>query len=249
MKTYAFLFALLITLSAISQNIPENMVLIAGNEFSMGKDSPGANYSPAHKVSVDSFYLDKHEVTNAEYKKFCDATNYKLPEFWNVDIFRCGDKYPDHPIVGINWFDARKYAEWAGKRLPTEAEWELAARGGLAGKEFPNGDTLGRVEEQKITGVWENRIVKVCSFKPNRFGLYDMDGNVWEWMEDTHESNFYANSPTKNPVAALPGFNKSIRSGSWHSGGMCKKVYYRKGIPANWVDFGVGFRCAKSLKK
>lgn len=248
MKTVSFFTALLIALNAISQSVPENMVLIAGGEFMMGKDSPGANYSPAHKVSVDSFYLDKHEVTNAKYKKFCDATNYALPEFWNVDIFRCGEKYPDHPVIGINWFDARKYAEWAGKRLPSEAEWELAARGGLVGKEYPTGDTLGRVEEKKIPGVWENRIVKVCSFKPNRFGLYDMDGNVWEWTEDSYGQDFYANSPAKNPVAAMPGSNKSIRSGSWHSGGMCKKVYFRKGIPANWVDFGVGFRCAKSLK-
>lgn len=249
MKTTAFFTALLITLNAASQNIPENMVLIAGGDFTMGKDAPGADFNPAHKVSVDSFYLDKQEVTNAEYKKFCDATKYKFPEFWNVDVFRCGEKYPDFPVVGISWSDARKYAEWAGKRLPTEAEWEFAARGGLAGKEYPNGDTLGRVEEVKVPGAWENHIVKVGSFKPNRFGLFDMDGNVWEWTEDTYDLNFYANSPAKNPVAALPGFNKSIRSGSWHSGGMCKKVYFRKGIPANWVDFGVGFRCAKSLKK
>jgi formylglycine-generating enzyme required for sulfatase activity len=247
MKTTAFLTALLITLNAASQNIPENMVLISGGEFTMGKDVQGAAFSPAHKVTIDPFYLDTHEVTNAEYKKFCDATNYKLPEFWGVDVFRSGEKFADYPVVGISWGDARKYAEWAGKRLPTEAEWEFAGRGGLARKEYPTGDTLGRIEEKKVPGAWENHIVKVSSFKPNRFGLYDMDGNVWEWVEDTYDLNFYANSPANNPIAAVPGFNKVIRSGSWHSGNMCKKVYYRKGIPSNWVDFGVGFRCAKSV--
>jgi formylglycine-generating enzyme len=222
------------------------MVLLPGGSFTMGKTiQQEADFSPAHAVTLDSFYLDVHEVTNAEYKIFCTAIGYKYPEFWNTDLFRSGDKYPDYPVVGISWSDASKYASWAGKRLPTEAEWEYAARGGLAGKEYPNGDTLGRTEAKKLLNPWINGIVEVARFKPNAYGIYDMDGNVWEWVADGYDENYYKESPVDNPKGPVNRFNRVIRSGSWHSGGMCKKVYYRKGLPANWVDFGVGFRCAK----
>ncbi len=241
--------SLLCSTSVLAQiDKPGDMVLIPGGTFMMGKNSnPGADFSPSHAVEVDSFLMDKHEVTNAEYRAFCDATGYKFPEFWNMDIFRCGEKYPGYPVVGINWFDAQKYAEWAGKRLPTEAEWEYAARGGLVGKDYPTGDTLGRTEDRKPSEIWVNRIVQSAMFPPNAFGLYDMDGNVWEWTGDKYNEQYYSISPPKNPIGHATGSNRVIRGGSWHSGGMCKRVYFRKGLPPNWVDFAVGFRCAKSL--
>ncbi len=251
MKASFSLIFLLIICSAFAQDKGTNdRVLIPGGSFVMGKTVPGgADFSPAHTVTLDSFYMDVHEVTNADYKQFCQATGYKYPEFWNTEAFRSGDNYPHHPVIGISWSDANKYAAWAGKRLPTEAEWEYAARGGLEGKEYPNGDTLGRVEEKKSLNPWVNGIVQVTLFKANGYGLYDMDGNVWEWVSDGFDEHYYEASPAYNPKGPVNKFNKVIRSGSWHSGGMCKKVYYRKGLPANWVDFAVGFRCVKDAEK
>jgi formylglycine-generating enzyme required for sulfatase activity len=251
MKVWVLIFFLsTASLLRAQDDALDDMVLIRGAAFDMGKTvEDGADYSPAHRVTVDDFYMDRHEVTNAEYKKFCEATGYRYPEFWNMDIFRSGDRFPDHPVVGISWQDAQNYAKWAGKRLPTEAEWEYSARGGLSGKNYPNGDTLERTEEKRPAGSWTNMIVEVERFKPNGYGLYDMDGNVWEWVHDGFDDEYYRTGPADNPKGPDGKFIKVIRSGSWHSGAMCKRVYYRKGLPSNWVDFAVGFRCARSLSQ
>ena len=239
---------LLTTGFARAQVSDSGMVMIPGGEYVMGKDSDrGFDFSPAHHVVVDSFMMDRNEVSNAAYFRFCHETGYRLPEFWNMEIFRCGDKFPDHPVVGVSWQDAMKYAEWAGKRLPTEAEWEYAARGGLKDTEYPNGNALEQKVEKNIPGEWLNRTEKVLSDKPNGFGLYYMAGNVWEWAADIYSDEYYKTSPADNPAGPSVGSNRVIRSGSWHSGAMCKKVYYRKGLPSNWVDFAVGFRCAKDV--
>ena len=225
-----------------------SMVLIPGDEFVMGKDSEkGYNYSPAHRVKVDSFFMDRHEVTNAEYYLFCKTTGYKLPEFWNTDLFNSGEDYPDYPVIGINWGDAFKYAKWAGKRLPTEAEWEYAARGGLIDNEYPNGNAWTKAKAKQDSIGWKNLTEPVEKYEPNAFGLYDMAGNVWEWVYDNYSENYYQESENDNPKGPENGGNRVIRSGSWHSGAMCKKVYFRKGLPGNWCDFAVGFRCARDF--
>jgi iron(II)-dependent oxidoreductase len=238
----------IINLSVYGQLMESQMIHISGGEFLMGKDSnKGNNFSPAHKVKVNSFYMDKYEVTNREYLKFCQKTGTKLPEFWNTEIFKSGENFLDYPVVGVNFWNAKKYAEWAGKRLPTEAEWEFAARGGLAGKNYPNGNiwTKERAIQDKLG--WKNLISQVGIYEPNGYGLYDMGGNVWEWVADKYSSTYYANSEYDNPKGPLKGDNRVIRSGSWHSGNMCKKVFYRKGLISNWCDFAVGFRCAKDV--
>jgi sulfatase modifying factor 1 len=242
----ALVFLANITISA--QSSDSSMVLVPGGEFMMGKDSErGFDFSPAHHVVVDSFLMDRCKVSNAAYFRFCRETGHRLPEFWDMDLFRCGEKYPDYPVIGISWYDAVKYAQWAGKRLPTEAEWEFAARGGLAGMEYPNGNTWKKEREMNKPGEWLNRTGKVQDDEPNGYGLFQMAGNVWEWTADAYSEDYYKTSPSNNPAGPLTGSNRVIRSGSWHSGPMCKKVYYRKGLPSNWVDFAVGFRCVKDL--
>ena len=254
MKKRMFFYVIIILLIEMTSSAQETkkndslMVFIPAGEFAMGKDSEeGYDFNPAHKVKVDSFYMDKCEVTNRDYLKFCLEAGYKLPEFWNTDIFKCGEKFLDYPVIGINWYDAKKYVEWAGKRLPTEAEWEYAARGGLVGKDFPNGNEWTKEKAEKDNSGWENLIEPVGKYEPNGFGLYDMSGNVWEWVNDKYSADYYEVREINNPKGPEDGNHRGIRGGSWHSGLMCKKVYYRKGLPGNWCDFAVGFRCVKDI--
>ncbi|MBD3373683.1 SUMF1/EgtB/PvdO family nonheme iron enzyme [candidate division KSB1 bacterium] len=222
-------------------------VLIKGQEFSMGHAGKG-DHAPVHKVLVSDFYIEKTEVTNAMYYQFCQETGHRLPEFWEMDPFRSGIDYPDHPVTGISWFDAKKYAKWRGGRLPTEAEWEYAARGGLIGKNFPNGDQLD--ENDANTGRSKHKgTVRVGSFPPNGYGLYDMAGNVVEWVADRYSESYYAQSVYDNPKGPPSGRFRIIRGGGWHSGPSCNRVYYRNALPPNWVDFNVGFRCVKDYSR
>ena len=254
MKTKQFYYVLISCLIGLTANgqetktIGSSMVLIPAGEFIMGKDSEkGYDFSPAHRVKVDSFYMDKYEVTNREYLLFCKETGHKFPEFWNTGIFKSGEDFLNYPVVGINWWDAEKYAKWAGKRLPTEPEWEYAARGGLIDKDFPNGNEWAKEKPKQDSTGWRNLIEPVGKYVPNGYGLYDMAGNVWEWVADRYAEDYYKTSPSDNPTGPTDRNNRMIRSGSWHSGAMCKKVYYRKGLPSNWCDFAVGFRCVRDI--
>ncbi len=225
--------------------IQADLVLIPGGEFIMGKDDAG-DCGPAHKVYVDSFYMDKYEVTNAQYLRFCEETGRWLPEFWGQKRYHSGPDFPNHPVVGISWMEARDYADWAGKRLPTEAEWEYAARGGLVGMNYANGDELdSTLANYSLAGI--EATTAVGSYPPNGYGLYDMVGNVWEWVADHYDQHYYEGSPYRNPTGSEKGRFRIIRGGGWHSGPGCNRVYYRNALPGNWVDFAVGFRCVKNL--
>jgi len=227
-------------------SITGELVLVPGGEFLMGSDSEG-DHSPVHKVYIDAFYVDKHEVANAQYLRFCEETGHRLPEFWGMDGFRCGPAYPNHPVVGVNWYDATVYAEWCGKRLPTEAEWEYAAGGGLVGMSYPNGDTL-RPSDGNYNQSDKGGPVVVGSYPANGFGLHDMQGNVVEWVLDFYDPDYYSSTPSTNPQGPDFGRFRVIRGGGWHSGASCNRVYYRNALPPSWVDFNVGFRCAKDLQ-
>jgi iron(II)-dependent oxidoreductase len=222
-----------------------DQVLIPGGVFLIGADSEG-DHSPAHRVRLDAFYIDKYEVTNAQYLRFCQETGHRLPEFWEQSGFRCGPDYPHHPVVGVSWGDAVKYAAWCGKRLPTEAEWEVAARGGLVGRDFPNGDSLDPCDGN-YNKSGQGGPVAIGSYPPNGFGLHDMQGNVVEWVADFYDAAYYASSPEANPQGPETGRFRVIRGGGWHSGAACNRVYFRNALPPNWVDFNVGFRCVKDV--
>ncbi len=218
-------------------------VLIPAGTFIMGSGAEG-DCAPEHEVQLDTYYLDKFEVTNARYQAFCEATGHRLPEFWGMEVYHCGPEFPDHPVVGVSWGDAQEYAEWRGKRLPSEAEWEFAARGGLVGARFPWGDGL-TPEHANYAGSAHHGTVPVGSYPANGYGLHDMIGNVSEWVADRYAADYYARSPLVNPPGPAEGKFRVFRGGGWHTGPGCARVSFRNALPGNWVDFSVGFRCAR----
>ncbi len=219
------------------------MALIPAGEFQMGSEDGWSGEKPAHGVYLDAFYMDRYEVTNALYKKFMDATGHKAPPFWDNSRYNA----PNHPVVGVSWQDAQAYAKWAGKRLPTEAEWEKAARGGLDGKKYPGGDKITH-NDANYGGIgakdkWDYT-APVGSFAPNGYGLYDMAGSVWEWCMDFYAENYYSNSPARNPIGPASGFLRVVRGGAWNSPGSSLRVVHRNNLPPSIQYFVVGFRCA-----
>lgn len=247
MKRFIFFLGIFSFCSGITQSQEKAMVVIPSGEFTMGRNSAvPTDWQPEHRVAISSFYMDKYEVTNKEYYDFCVQTGTPLPYFWGMPEFRSGMDYPDYPVVGISYGEADKYAKWAGKRLPTEAEWEYAAKGGLKNMKYPWGD---EIDSTKVNyGRMYKGIVKVGTFKPNGYGLFDIVGNVWEWTSDNYSDSYYSASLKQDPKGPVRGRFKVIRGGSWHSGAMCIQLYYRNGLTPSWVDFAVGFRCVKSLK-
>jgi formylglycine-generating enzyme required for sulfatase activity len=247
MRSILLILGMALCINAVSQKPEAEMVLIPSGEFNMGRNSgTPSDWQPEHKVRVSSFYMDKYEVTNQKYYDFCIATKSALPQFWGFKEYKSGLDFPDYPVVGVSFFDAEKYASWSGKRLPTEAEWEFAARGGLINKNYPDGD---QTDSTKVNyGRKYKGILAVGYFKPNGYGLYDITGNVWEWTSDFYGDDYYAASPVENPKGPERGRFKVIRGGSWHSGAMCVQTFYRNGLSPGWVDFAVGFRCVKDIK-
>jgi len=276
------------------------MVLIPAGEFQMGTDSseiPGLvqwlkglypdlnvkaewfeDETPRHTVYVDAFYMDKYEVTNAQYRKFVQATGRKEPEGFGLKIVE-GGKYTitsgfkpwsdknyngdQQPVVCVSYEDAKAYAEWAGKRLPTEAEWEKAVRGGLVGKRYPWGDDwpppakAGNFADETFKKAFPGALFipgyddgyaypsPVGSYNPNGYGLYDMAGNVWEWCGDFYDKGYYKKSPKMNPKGPDSGVFRVLRGGScFVSSAYALRVADRLNHkPINCYYYG-GFRCA-----
>jgi len=268
------------------------MVLIPAGEFLMGTDpaeipalvqlaknqgfsnaaSLFEDETPRHIVSVDAFYMDAYEVTNAQYKKFVQATGHREPEGFGIDRIEGNTVYfkfefkpwndknhngDNQPVVCVSWDDAKAYAEWAGKRLPTEAEWEYSARGGLAEKRYARGDDW---PPPKNSGNFADEITKktfpswaiingyddgyvytapVGSYKPNGCGLYDMAGNVWEWCADWYDNKYYANSPKQNPKGSDSSSFHVLRGGSWFNYGGLRVACRFDNVPTSttMVDF------------
>lgn len=189
-----------------SQSTLGNMVLIPAGKFRMGTDRiKNDAVKPIHVVHIDAFYIDTHEVTVGEYERFIKESGHKKPPWEAISEISPTDQ---HPIVGVSWHDAMAYAKWAGKRLPTEAEWEKAARGGLMDRNYPWGDA----EPDSSLMNLEGRAVAVGSHESNAFGLYDMTGNVAEWCLDPWDEDFYANSPKENPFAGTISIEETVKN-------------------------------------
>ena len=250
------------------------MVLIPAGEFQMGDafHEGWGDELPVHTVYLDAFYMDKYEVTNAQYKKFVQATGHREPEgyiFVNGS-WVLGKPWQDknyngdnQPVMCVSWDDAKAYADWAGERLPTEAEWEKAARGGLSGKRYVWGDdwpppkNSGNFADETAKKTFPDWTIingyddgyaytaPVGKFTPNGYGLYDMAGNVWEWCADWYDSNYYAISPKSNPKGPDSGLDRVLRGGSWYlNDGNLLRVAFRFYSAPTYPLNGLGFRCA-----
>jgi formylglycine-generating enzyme required for sulfatase activity len=229
------------------------LTLIPAGEFFMGSEKGYPAERPIHRVSVDAFYLGVHPVTNEQYARFITETGHRAPylddrrmqgENWNPETHGYAPERAQHPVVLVSWRDAQAYCEWAGGRLPTEAEWEKAARGGLEGKLYPWGDDI-----DSTLANYDNRdgATPVCSYPANGYGLYDMAGNVWEWVADWYDPHYYAHSPLTNPHGPETGATKVLRGGAWLLFAEFCRVAYRF---RNSPDFRfnlIGFRLARSL--
>ena len=249
-----------------------NMVLIPAGEFEMGNNGPvehhgpQADETPVHTVYVNAFYIEKYEVTNADFKKFLDAN----PEWQKGNVkFQDGDPYLDdwegntypdgqgnHPVK-VNWYAAMAYAVWVGKRLPTEAEWEKAARGGLKNQDYPWGNSIN----PSMANYEVNpSTVSVGSYAPNKYGLYDMAGNIEEWCLDEYQADFYKNSPDQNPIAGADSIMdivknyknvknpRVLRGGDYVFGADSIRVSKRWRLAPEDNKYITGFRCVKSAK-
>ena len=202
----------------------------------------GMSNAPVHRVELDEFYMDSREVTVGLFREFVNQSGYKYDGNWN-DVAKSspGDWYP---MIYVSWNDAVAYCDWAGKRLPTEAEWEYAARGGLVGKRYPGGDEISH-DDANYSGAGGSL---VGSFAANGYGLYDMAGNVYEWCQDWYGEDYYSASPVKNPPGPDRGKYRVLQGGSWHFNPTLAPLHvaYRTySSPDNW-NYLYGFRCVVS---
>ena len=219
----------------------ERFVRVPGGWFQMGSADGPEDERPVHRVWVDAFEMAVHPVTCRAYRQFLEQTLHEKPRDWET----FGNS-PDLPVVGVSWFDCGAYCEWraaAGDsvRLPTEAEWECAARGGLDGRRYPWGDDLpGWVPEGgrgPLTGPWP-----VTLGVPNSFGLYGIGANIHEWCADWYAADYYQRSPERNPPGPAHGSRRASRGGAWRHAVTISRCAARSRIDGSFRYTDYGFR-------
>jgi len=208
----------------------------------MGSENGGGNERPVHRVWVDAFEIGAWPVTNAEYAEFLSATGHSPPPLWGDSNFN----HAEQPVVAVSWFDATRFCEWLGERyrLPSEAEWECAARGGVEGVLYPWGNELPDSDDSR----WRNGPERVGQGRPNAYGLYDMCENVHEWCADWYAADFYAQSPERNPRGPASGSRRSSRGGSWRHQVKFSRCAARSSIPPQFQYADYGFRVARDVR-
>jgi formylglycine-generating enzyme required for sulfatase activity len=232
----------------VSITLPRSgsMALIPAGEFGMGSDRGQDDEQPVHRVSVKAFYLDAQEVTVSRFAEFLAAQKLEPPFKWNEAT---SGSHENKPVVGVNWYDARDYCRWVGKRLPTEAEWELAARG-TDGRIYPWGNahpTKGHANAGQSKWRGYDTLTNVGQFElgktPN--GVYDLAGNLWEWVADRYDATYYQFSPRENPSGPSAGPLRALRGGAWNNDAKAIRSANRAGYAPDARRNDVGFRCAK----
>ncbi|MCJ7435290.1 MAG: formylglycine-generating enzyme family protein [Anaerolineales bacterium] len=242
------------------------MALIPAGSFQMGSERTD-DEKPIHTVTLNAFEMDVYEVTNARYAECVAAGPCQPPEmdtFGTRKDYYGRTQYPNHPVINVSWYDAQAYCEWRGARLPSEAEWEKAARGGLAGKLYSWGDDFPVCTPGAPNGAQSEycpsqsdmaQTMAVGNFVPNGYGLFDMIGNAAEWVNDWYESDYYSRSPDSNPMG--PGTNptgymipKVVRGGAYESSSSYLAATLRVATRGQYIpEYGslsIGFRCAAS---
>ena len=214
----------------------------------MGSPAGDADEQPAHRVLVDAFFMDKYEVTVRQYGVFLQEAGGDRPSEWKT-MNKTANQ--NRPVMGVDWADAARYCKWAGKRLPTEAEWEKAARG-TDGRLYPWGNdppTPLHANFGKTGSNDHGSLAPVGTLENGKspYGIYDMAGNVWEWVSDWYDDAYYKNSPPQNPAGPSMGGFKVIRGGSWASGPRNLRSADRYRDPPSFRSlYFPGFRCAKN---
>ena len=199
------------------------MVSVPAGSFTMGDDNGDDDAKPAHQVTLDGYWIDKNLVTVAMYQKFCTATGRKMPPEPNGHLpdgtpYQWGwADHQDHPIVNVTWDDAKAYADWAGAQLPTEAQWEKAARG-TDGRTYPWGNDWDTGKLWSSVDGQKHGTAPVGTFPEGAspYGALDMAGNVWEWCSDYYGKDYYKNSPAQNPTGPRYSETRVLRGGSWY---------------------------------
>jgi formylglycine-generating enzyme required for sulfatase activity len=226
------------------------MIHIPAGKFTMGSNDYD-DEKPPHTVNLSDYYIGKYPVTNREYQAFVREAKYKAPQHWNGREFPQGKA--NHPVVYVSWNDAVAYCAWLSKktgknyRLPTEAEWEKAARG-TDGRKYPWGnDAPNRDLLNFNENIGDTTDVDSYDDGVSPYGVYDMAGNVWEWVNDWYGETYYQKSPPKNPLGPSSGEKRVLRGGSWDDINDYARSAYRVNYSPDFISYYIGFRCARYL--
>ncbi|MGE3953760.1 MAG: SUMF1/EgtB/PvdO family nonheme iron enzyme [Parachlamydiales bacterium] len=232
-------------------------VVIPAGTYIRGSNGGSRDEMPCHKIHVDSFAIDVHPVTNEQFALFLEYMGgEKGPDYHDLLVLKesrirkSGGRmmiesgYSKHPVVGVTWYGAVAYASWVGKRLPTEAEWEIAAKGGEEGHDYATGDRI----EKSQANFFSSDTTAVKSYPPNGYDLYDMSGNVYEWCQDWYEYNYYDVSAQEpdNPMGPHQGVYRVLRGGCWKSLTEDLRTSHRHRNNPGTANSTYGFRCARS---
>ena len=224
----------------VMQSIPEGW-------FWMGCDDGRDDEKPRHRVWVDAFELATYQTTNEEYSRFLEAASRPKPLSWDDPCFN----QPKQPVVAVSWLDAVAYCEWLSVacakhyRLPTEAEWEHAARGGVENSPYPWGDSPPE-NLPEYASRWKKGPEPVGLYSPNAYGLYNLGDNVHEWCSDWYDPGYYACSPERNPPGPAMSSRRASRGGSWRHYIKVTRTSARSSIPPEFKYADYGFRVARS---
>ena len=237
------------------------MIYIPAGEFEMGSDNGWQDELPVHTVYLDGFWIDRTEVTNVQFADFLNKNGNQAEggaTWLELEDEECliervgGEHHPktgfgDHPVVEVSWYGAAAYCRWVGARLPTEAEWEYAARG-TDGRTYPWGDEApdcDRIQYRDCTGNTVAVGSKPAGASP--FGMLDMAGNVWEWVADWYKWGPYSRSPSTNPTGPSSGISRAVRGGSWFGDPDYLRSTNRTAGDPMYTFAYIGFRCAKGF--
>jgi sulfatase modifying factor 1 len=237
------------------------LVLIPAGSYPMGVPTGdrdgGRDEYPRHVIEITDFYIDKYEVTNGRYLEFVKATNHRVPQnpknptrnLW--EGIGIPASLADRPVINVDWADADAYCKWAGRRLPREAEWEKAAKGNNDWR-FPWGNVEPTDKHLNFNQKWigEKTLMPVGSYESGKspYGVYDMAGNVWEWVNDWYDAKYYEKSPDKNPPGPASGEKRVIRGAGWQNETPTVRIFTRVDSDPTIRNESTGFRCAMDAR-